>query len=63
MLLESIIIFVICNDIRKILNINMCKVFVNYKFLFIERQCYIFMSLVQGSCAVLALSGKTVRIT
>ena len=41
---------------RKILNINMCKVYVNYKSLFIERQCYVFMSLVQGSCAVAASS-------
>ena len=41
---------------RKILNINMCKVYVNYKSLFIERQCYVFMSLVQGSCAVAAMS-------
>ena len=40
---------------RKILNINMCKVYVNYKSLFIERQCYVFMSLVQGSCAVAAI--------
>ena len=35
---------------REILNINMCKVYENYKSLFIERQCYIFMSLAQGSC-------------
>ena len=41
---------------RKNLNINMCKVYVNYKSLFIERQCYIFMSLAQGSCAVAAFS-------
>ena len=32
----------------------MCKVYVNYKHLFIERKCYMFMSLVQGSCAVAA---------
>ena len=32
---------------REILNINMCKVYVNYKTLFIERQCCIFMSLTQ----------------
>ena len=43
------IIFAICNYIRKILNINMCKVCVNYNYLFIEQQCYIFMSLAQGS--------------
>ena len=54
MLLKSIIIFAICNYMREILNINMCKVYVNYKSLFIERQCYIFMSLAQGSCAVAA---------
>ena len=41
MLLKSIIIFVICNYMREILNINMCKVYVNYKALFIERQCRI----------------------
>ena len=56
MLLKSIIIFVICNYMREILNINMCKVYVNYKSLFIEWQCYIFMSLAQGSCAVAASS-------
>ena len=44
--------FVICNYMREILNINMCKVYVNYKSLFIERQCCMFMSLAQGSCAV-----------
>ena len=43
---------------RKKLNINMCKVYVNYKSLFTERQCYIFMSLVQGSCAVSSLLAK-----
>ena len=37
---------------RKILNINMGKLSVNYKTSFIERQCYIFMSLAQGSYAV-----------
>ena len=41
---------------RKNLNINMCKVYINYKSLFIERQCYIFMSLARGSCAVVASS-------
>ena len=59
MLLKSIIIFAICNHMKKKkkkLNINMCKVYVNYKSLFIERQCYIFMSLAQGSCAVAAFS-------
>ena len=39
---------------REVLNINMCKVYVNYRSLFIERQCYIFTSLAQGSCAVAA---------
>ena len=39
---------------REILNINTCKVYVNYKSLFIERQYYIFMSLAQSSCAVAA---------
>ena len=56
MLLNSIIIFAIYNYIREILNINMCKVYVNYKSIFIERQCYIFMSLAQGSCVVVASS-------
>ena len=56
MLLKSIIIFVICNYMREILNINMCKIYVNYKSLFIERQCYVFTSLAQGSCAVAASS-------
>ena len=37
---------------REILNIYMQKVHVNYKTLFIERQCYIFMSLMQTSSAV-----------
>ena len=39
---------------REILNTNMCKIYVNYKSLFIERQCYIFTSLAQGCCAVAA---------
>ena len=56
MLLKSIIIFVIWNYMKEILKINMCKVYVNYKSLFIERQCYIFMSLAQGSYAVEATS-------
>ena len=56
MLLKSIIIFVICNYMRKVSNINMSKVYVNYKSLFIKRQCCIFMSLAQGSCAVAASS-------
>ena len=56
MLLKSIIIFVISNYMRKNLNINMCKVYVNYKSLFIERHCYIFMSLAQSSCVVAASS-------
>ena len=58
MLLKSIIIFVICNYMREILNINMFKVYVNYKSLLIERQGCIFMSLAQGSCAVAASSQK-----
>ena len=41
---------------REILNINMCKVYVNYKSLFIERQCYVLVPLAQGSCAVAASS-------
>ena len=48
--------FVICNYMTEILNINMWKVCVNYKSLFIERQCYVFMSLAQSSCAVAASS-------
>ena len=52
MLLKSIIIFVICNYMREILNIKMWKAYVNCKTLFIEQQCYIFMSLAQGSYAV-----------
>ena len=61
MLLKSTIIFVICNYMRKILNMNMCKVYVNYKPLFIERQYYIFMSLAQCSCAV-AVSSRENRL-
>ena len=53
MLLKSIIIFVIYSY-KEILSINMCKVYVNYKSLFIETQCYMFISLAQGSCAVAA---------
>ena len=56
MLLKSIIIFAICNYMREILSINMCKVYVNYKSLFIDWQYYIFMSLAQGSCTVAASS-------
>ena len=56
MLLKSIIIFVIYNYMRKNLNINMCKVCINYKSLFIERQFYVFMSLAQSSCAEAASS-------
>ena len=48
------LLFVICNYMREIL--NMCKVYVNYKSLFIERQCYIFTSLAQGTCTVAASS-------
>ena len=51
------IIFVICNYMREILNISMLNVYVNYKILFIERQCYIFMTLAQGSCAA-SLAGR-----
>ena len=56
MLLQSITIFAICNYMREISNIIMCKVYVNYKSLFIEWQCYIFMPLAQGSFAVAAPS-------
>ena len=35
-----------------ILNINMREVYVNYKTLYTEWQCFIFKSLGQGSCAV-----------
>ena len=45
---------------KEILKINMCKVYVNYKSSFTERQGYI---LVQGSCAVEVTSRKTIRIT
>ena len=41
---------------REILNIIMCKVYVNCKSLFIERQGYMFASLAQGSCTVAAIS-------
>ena len=58
MLLKSMIIFVIWNYMSETSNINMCKVYVNYKSLFIEWQCYIFMSVAQGSCAVTASSRK-----
>ena len=56
MLLKSINIFVICNYVNGFLNINMRKVYENYKSLFIGQQSYIFVSLVQGSCAVAASS-------
>ena len=46
MLLKSVIIFVTCNYMREILNINLWKVYVNYKTLFIG----------QGSCVVVASS-------
>ena len=36
--------------------LTMYKVYVNYKSLFIKRQCYIFTSLAQSSCAVAASS-------
>ena len=51
------IIILISNYMREILNISMLNVYVNYKILFIERQCYIFMSLAQGSCAA-SLAGR-----
>ena len=41
---ESIIIFVIYNYMREILNIKIWKVNVNYKPLIIERQYYIFVT-------------------
>lgn len=45
---------------RETLNINKWKVSINYKYLFIEWQCYLFMSPVQGSCSVAtSLRGKT----
>ena len=47
--LKSIIMFVICNYMTEILHINMWKVYVNYKTLFIELQCYTFMSRAQIS--------------
>ena len=56
MLLESIIIFVISNYMRETLNINMWKVYANYKTFLIDRQYYIFMTLAQGSCLVAASS-------
>ena len=52
------LVFVICNYMRKNLKVNMCKVYVNYKSLFMEWQCYIFMSLAQGSCAVARKNGS-----
>ena len=48
--------FAICNYMRELLNINICKVYVNYKSSLIEWHCYIFISLAQGSCAVAASS-------
>ena len=54
MLFKSVIIFVICSHKRNNLNINMCKVHVNYKSLFVQRQCFMFMPLAQGGCAVAA---------
>ena len=38
----------------EILKINIWKVYVNDETLFIEQECYIFMSLAQASCAVAA---------
>ena len=52
MLSKFILIFVICNYMRETFNVNMWKADVNYKTLFIEWQCYIFMPLVQGGCVV-----------
>ena len=44
---------------RGTLNINMWKVSINYKYLFVGWQCYLFMSLVQSSCSVAtSLRGK-----
>ena len=38
---------------REILNANMeKKVYAKFKTSFKQRQCYIFMSLAQGSCAI-----------
>ena len=54
MLFKYVIIFVIYK--RNNLNINMCKVHVNYKSLFVERQCLMFMPLAQGSWAAAASS-------
>ena len=53
---------------RENLNINMLKVYVNYKTLFIERQyiyiyIYIYMSLAQGSFAVATSSRENLWIT
>ena len=52
MLSKFILIFVICSYMRETFNVNMWKADVNYKTLFIEWQCYIFMPLVQGGCVV-----------
>ena len=41
---ESVVIFVIYNYMREILNIKIWKVNVNYKSLIIERQYYIFVT-------------------
>ena len=41
---------------KEILKMNMCKVYVNYKSLFTERQCYIFVSVALGSCAEFKIS-------
>ena len=56
MLFKYVIIFVICSYKRNNLNINMCKVHVNYKSLFVERQCLMFMPLAQSGCAAAASS-------
>ena len=53
--------FVISNYIKRNLNINMWKVDVNYNSFFIEWQCYILMSLAQGSCAVATTSSGESR--
>ena len=42
---------------KEVLDINIYKVHANYKSLFTERQCYIFMSLAQGTYAIAASSG------
>ena len=59
-MLKYITIFVICNYMKEVLDINIYKVHANYKSLFTERQCYIFMSLAQGTYTIAA--GETLLI-